>query len=317
MNPDRNFRMRLASPGEIAAIYHYGNVEASADIFRWMAIKQINPGVQIRMGDSGVTTAGTVQRNAGGGSRGTCYAALFEKSQNRHRASRSNRPSMTKNYHHGQDRNRTLSSPNKILTPRRSSRLSPSDKREIEQLDEEEKEFRALRRDLPGVKGSSAAGIVTISVGKAPTKNEFFRTHPDFRPIVPIVNIEVGMEKQYFAVTSDMIEPLKQIGITVSDHMLYLTVTSRGAVRIVPVRTADDDGNQDEYARTKEIGLIQGMQEWVRLYTDLENNATKYFQPRRNASGSRNSPTSSPLKSSSWPFATRAGCSTARSIRFS
>ena len=97
------------------------------------------------------------------------------------------------------------------------------------ELDEEEKEFRALRRDLPGVKGSSAAGIVTLSVGKAPAKNEFFRTHPDFRPVVPLVNIEVGMEKQYFAVTSDMIEPLKQIGITVSDHTLYLTVTSRGA----------------------------------------------------------------------------------------
>ena len=46
---------------------------------------------------------------------------------------------------------------------------------ELEQLDDEEKEFRALRRDLPGVKGSSAAGIVAISVGKAPTKNEFFR----------------------------------------------------------------------------------------------------------------------------------------------
>jgi len=145
------------------------------------------------------------------------------------------------------------------------------------ELDEEEKEFRALRRDLPGVKGSSAAGIVTISVGKAPAKNEFFRTHPDFRPIVPIVNIEVGMEKQYFAVSSDMIEPLKQIGISVSDHTLYLTVTSRGAVRLVPVRTADDDGNQDEYSRTKEMGLIQGMQEWVRLYTDLENKAYKVF----------------------------------------
>jgi hypothetical protein len=37
---------------------------------------------------------------------------------------------------------------------------------ELEQLDDEEKEFRALRRDLPGVKGASAAGIVTISVGR-------------------------------------------------------------------------------------------------------------------------------------------------------
>jgi hypothetical protein len=48
---------------------------------------------------------------------------------------------------------------------------------ESEQLDEEEKEFRALRRDLPGVKGTSATGIVAISVGKTPSKNEFFRTH--------------------------------------------------------------------------------------------------------------------------------------------
>ena len=59
------------------------------------------------------------------------------------------------------------------------------------ELDEEEQEFRALRRDLPGVKGASAAGTVTISVGKAPSKNEFFRAHPDFRPIMPLVDTEV------------------------------------------------------------------------------------------------------------------------------
>jgi hypothetical protein len=44
-----------------------------------------------------------------------------------------------------------------------------------DQLDAEEEEFRAMRRDLPGVKGASASGIVAMSVGKAPAKNEFFR----------------------------------------------------------------------------------------------------------------------------------------------
>ena len=83
-----------------------------------------------------------------------------------------------------------------------------------EQLDEEEAEFRLIRRDLPGAKGASAAGIVTISVGKTPTKNEFFRTHPKFRPIVPIVDLEVGMERQFFAVTGEMVEALNGIGIT-------------------------------------------------------------------------------------------------------
>jgi hypothetical protein len=146
-----------------------------------------------------------------------------------------------------------------------------------EELNEEEREFRALRRDLPGVKGASAAGIVAISVGKAPGKNEFFRTHPDFRPVVPIVDIEIGMEKQFFAVADPMITALAGIGITVTDHTLYLTVTSRGALRLVPVRHANADGDQNEYARTKEIGLREAVDQWVRLYTDQENRAYKVF----------------------------------------
>ncbi len=146
-----------------------------------------------------------------------------------------------------------------------------------EELDEEEKEFRALRRDLPGVKGASAVGIVAIGVSKIPGKNEFFRTHSDFRPIVSIVDIEVGMEKQFFAVTDEMVEALAGIGITVTPHTLYLTVTSGGAVRIIPIRRADIEGNQNEYARTKEIGLLQGVDQWVRLYADLENKVYKVF----------------------------------------
>jgi hypothetical protein len=147
----------------------------------------------------------------------------------------------------------------------------------VEELDEEEKEFRALRRDLPGTKGASAVGIVNISVGKAPSKNEFFRTHADFHPVIPIVDLEVGMEKQFFAVTDEMVVALAGIGITVTDHTLHLTVTSRGGVRIVPVRCANSDGEQNEYARTKEIGLRDGVRQWVRLFTDQENHCYKVF----------------------------------------
>jgi hypothetical protein len=148
---------------------------------------------------------------------------------------------------------------------------------EEEELDEEEKEFRALRRDLPGVKGASAVGIVSIGVAKIPGKNEFFRTHPEFQAVVPIVDLEIGMERQFFAVTDEMMEALSGIGITATEHTLYLTVTSRGAVRIIPIRHANADGEQNEYARTKEIGLTQAMDEWVRLYTDQENRVYKVF----------------------------------------
>jgi hypothetical protein len=148
---------------------------------------------------------------------------------------------------------------------------------DLEQLDEEEAEFRSMRRDLPGVKGAGSAGTVSISVNKAPARNEFFRTHHEFRPIVSIVDLEVNMERQFFAVTKEMVVALHGIGITVSDHALYLTVTSRGGIRVVPVRQANSDGEQNEYARTKEIGLTQGMTEWVRFYTDQENHCYQVF----------------------------------------
>jgi hypothetical protein len=156
-------------------------------------------------------------------------------------------------------------------TPANAPQASP------EQLDEDEKEFRAMRRDLPGVAGASAVGIVSIGVAKVPGKNEFFRTHPDFRPIVPIVDLEVDMEKQFFAVTDEMVKALESIGISVSLHTLYLTVTARGATKIVPVRQANADGEQNEYARTKEIGLIRGTTEWVRLYTDIKNRVYEVY----------------------------------------
>jgi hypothetical protein len=147
----------------------------------------------------------------------------------------------------------------------------------VEELDADEKEFRALRRDLPGVKGASVAGIVAISVGKTPGKNEFFRTHADFHPVVSIVDIEVGMEKQFFAVNDDMLVPLEGIGITVTLHTLYLTVTSSGAVRVIPIRHANAEGELNEYHKTKEIGLRDGIKRWVRLYTDQANRCYKVF----------------------------------------
>jgi len=123
-----------------------------------------------------------------------------------------------------------------------------------EELDEEEQEFRKLRRDLPGAKGASAVGIVAIGVAKIPGRNEFFRTHPDFRPVIPIVDLEVGMERQFFAVTDEMVEALAAIGITVSLHTLYLTVTARGAVKIIPIRGADADGGTRPDPRHDRVG---------------------------------------------------------------
>jgi hypothetical protein len=46
---------------------------------------------------------------------------------------------------------------------------------------------------------------------------------------------------------------------------------------MIPVRQANADGQQDEYTRTREIGLIQAMDEWKRLHTDQVNGCYRVF----------------------------------------
>jgi hypothetical protein len=160
-----------------------------------------------------------------------------------------------------------------------------------EQLDEEEQEYRALRRDLPGVKGAGEAGLLAISVGRQPTpKNEFYRTCRGFCPVVPLVDIEVGMDHHFIAVMPHMVEPLASIGISVADHVLYLIITPRGALRIIPVRGPNAEGEQNEYARTKEAALIDGVDRWVRMYVDREGNCYKSFPAPADRFGEPNWP---------------------------
>lgn len=141
------------------------------------------------------------------------------------------------------------------------------------ELDQDELEFQKLRCDLPGVAGAAAQEIVAIAVSKLPPKNEFFRTNAEFRPQIKLINLEVGMEKQFFAVAPEMEVPLTGIGIGFAGHTLYLTTTARGAITVVPIHNATDN----EYARTKEIGLLDGVKRWVRFYTDQENKVYRVF----------------------------------------
>jgi len=142
-----------------------------------------------------------------------------------------------------------------------------------EMLDADEAEFAKLRRDLPGVKGASSVGIVTIAVTNKPPKNEYIRTHPTFCPEVQLVTNEEGMDKHFYAVATEMELPLRSIGINFALHKLYLTTTPKGAVRILPINCEIEN----EWNRTKEIGLLDGRAGWVRLYSDKENSSWRVY----------------------------------------
>ena len=97
------------------------------------------------------------------------------------------------------------------------------------------------------------------------------------RPIVAMVSVDVGMDKQFVVVAPHMIEPLASLGITTRDHTLYLIITPTGALRIIPVAGPNAEGEMNEWARTKEKCLIDGIDGWHRMYVDKEGGAYKSF----------------------------------------
>ena len=74
-----------------------------------------------------------------------------------------------------------------------------------------------------------------------------------------------------------MVGKLGEIGIKVANHILYLTINDNGGLRIVPIRCADEEGEQHEASRTKELGLIKAINAWHRLYWDEENGEYRAF----------------------------------------
>src|SRR5262249_22524613 len=99
------------------------------------------------------------------------------------------------------------------------------------------------------------------------------RTHKDFRPVFSLVDTEVGLEKQFCAVTDDMVTALANIGVTATEHTLYLTLNALGGLKIIPINCA----SENEYTRTKEIVLIDAVNGWMRLYTDPANKNYKGY----------------------------------------
>ena len=96
------------------------------------------------------------------------------------------------------------------------------------------------------------------------------------------------MEKQYFAVTTDMVEALTGIGITVSDHTLYLTVTSRGAIRVVPVRKRTPTASRTNTTAPRKSAWSRALTSGCACTPTRKTAATRFFRRRPGGSAIRN-----------------------------
>jgi hypothetical protein len=166
----------------------------------------------------------------------------------------------------------------KLDKPEAASAEASASHPTTEQLDTDEEEYRRMRRDIPHVAGAAAAGLLALGVSKTPDKNDFFRTKKGFCPVFDMVSLVAGMEHKFFAVDAKMLDPLASIGIRTAPHVLYLTITTQGVLRVIPVRCVDEAGERNEYSSTKEAALLLAMDVWVRLYSDVKQGNYRGYQ---------------------------------------
>jgi hypothetical protein len=137
------------------------------------------------------------------------------------------------------------------------------------QLDAEEAEYKSLTRPVEDVTGAAAAGITAITVANNPGKDSWIRTHPTFSPQVDLVTVN-SEEKdgKFILATQSMVPALCEIGMSTQLHTLYLTQTSKGVLRLIPVQRPDDVGKRHPAHTTKEFGLLAAREKWKRVYWD-------------------------------------------------
>jgi hypothetical protein len=120
-------------------------------------------------------------------------------------------------------------------------------------------------------------GIIALSVSKRFPRREFFRTHPDYRPTMHVIDHTAGLDVEYHVVSPSMVPELASIGVDVLPHRIYVIMTTEGTIKLMPVRQADIDGSQNEWDRTREVVLLRGMTNWVRTISDRANGRYRAF----------------------------------------
>jgi hypothetical protein len=143
------------------------------------------------------------------------------------------------------------------------------------QLDEDEAMLRALRIDLPGTAGAPS-GIIAITCTDKLPKKEFIRSSRDVIAM-NLVDHAAGMETELHAVTPNMLAPLLAIDIYPAPYKLFQVLTADGGFRIIAIKQANADGQQNEWTRTKETALIHAQKGWVRSVSDRENGRYRVF----------------------------------------
>lgn len=103
--------------------------------------------------------------------------------------------------------------------------------------------------------------LTNVPVGR-PSKEKFFRVHPDLEMTIEVVTLELKDLGETYVVAPDVADIL---GSLVRRVRLYLAVDRAANPMLIPVPLPDADGNQNKWHASLEQALMHAKKDWIRI----------------------------------------------------
>jgi hypothetical protein len=136
-----------------------------------------------------------------------------------------------------------------------------------------------LRLDLSQLESNQTAAPLGIGIRK-PKETEWFRVHPDpqFRIKCMLYMYEVPgtNDRELHLVHPNMVQYFSETSAGI--YQLFLLTDRVGTVFLTEVRQPGANGKWNEWHRTRQLALEQGITQWVRMRTGVGR--YEWFPPR-------------------------------------
>jgi hypothetical protein len=117
--------------------------------------------------------------------------------------------------------------------------------------------------------------ITTIPVRK-PHRQEFIRIHPNDSYYFQSAILEIKEDRESYIVVKDLWTELPN---EITPKILYTTINRQGILFLWPVRLPDETGKLDEWNRSALKAAQMGINEWIKVASNLSLGAYEVFKP--------------------------------------
>ncbi len=125
---------------------------------------------------------------------------------------------------------------------------------------------KRLRISQSATEGPTVRKILASVQVRKPSRQEYFRVHPDPEMRIDTLLLELRDDKQTYLVSPDIAPAIPGEAVA---KTLYTTVTRQGGVLLWPVRLPDEQGRLDEWNQVAHEAALRAETNWIRLAANM------------------------------------------------